>query len=161
MNQKQYSITINGVTESISQIDALLGKLNEIENRLKNINTSSLSSSSSKGTSTATASEAKNQQEVAQATRTTAEENQRNLEALVGINRQLAENTNLQKEAMQIADSILGSNSKLHELNEQYKKDLEQIKLDRKEIDALEKYSRFQHRKRLKEGRHCHSVKWK
>lgn len=143
MNQKQYSITINGVTESISQIDALLGKLNEIENRLKNINTSSLSSSSSKGTSTATASEAKQQQEVAQATRTTAEENQRNLEALVGINRQLAENTNLQKEAMQIADRILGSNSKLHELNEQYKRDLEQIKSDRKEIDALERFNQI------------------
>lgn len=140
MNQRQYSITINGVTESISQIDALLQKLNEIENRLKNINTSSLNTSSAKQTSSATGTEVKQQEEVAQATRTTAEENQRNLEALAGINRQLAENTNLQKEAMEIADRILGSNSKLHELNEQYKKDLEAIKLDRKEIDTLEKY---------------------
>ena len=143
MNQKQYTITINGVSESISQIDALLAKLNEIENRLKNINTSSLNTSSAKQTSSATGTEVKQQEEVAQATRTTAEENQRNLEALVGINRQLAENTNLQKEAMEVADRILGSNSKLHELNEQYKKDLEAIKLDRKEIDALEKYGQI------------------
>lgn len=140
MNQKQYTITINGVSESISQIDALLAKLNEIENRLKNINTSSLNTSSAKQTSSATGTEVKQQEEVAQATRTTAEENQRNLEALVGINRQLAENTNLQKEAMEIADRILGSNQQLHEVNEQYKKDLEAIKLDRKEIDTLEKY---------------------
>lgn len=140
MNQKQYTITINGVSESISQIDALLAKLNEIENRLKNINTSSLNTSSAKQTSSATGTEVKQQEEVAQATRTTAEENQRNLEALAGINRQLAENTNLQKEAMEIADRILGSNQQLHEVNEQYKKDLETIKLDRKEIDTLEKY---------------------
>lgn len=143
MNQKQYTITINGVSESISQIDALLAKLNEIENRLKNINTSSLNTSSAKQTSSATGTEVKQQEEVAQATRTTAEENQRNLEALVGINRQLAENTNLQKEAMEIADRILGSNQQLHEVNEQYKKDLEAIKLDRKEIDALEKYGQI------------------
>lgn len=143
MNQKQYTITINGVSESISQIDALLAKLNEIENRLKNINTSSLNTSSAKQTSSATGTEVKQQEEVAQATRTAAEENQRNLEALVGINRQLAENTNLQKEAMEIADRILGSNQQLHEINEQYKKDLEAIKLDRKEIDALEKYGQI------------------
>ena len=36
-NERIYKITINGVTESVTQIDALLEKLNELDKKLSNI----------------------------------------------------------------------------------------------------------------------------
>ena len=36
-NQKQYQIVINGIKESISDIDILLKQLDELDNRLKNV----------------------------------------------------------------------------------------------------------------------------
>lgn len=36
-NERVYKITINGITESVTQVDVLLAKLNELDERIKNI----------------------------------------------------------------------------------------------------------------------------
>lgn len=36
-NQKQYSIVINGLKESISEVDILLNQLDKLEKRLSNL----------------------------------------------------------------------------------------------------------------------------
>lgn len=57
-NSKVFSITINGITESISQVDALMAKLNGLEKRLETLSKASASgggtSSGSGGEDTAT-----------------------------------------------------------------------------------------------------------
>lgn len=141
MNQKEYTIVINGVSQSITQVDALLAKLSEVERKLNAISGQKVDTGNSNAATYQ--AEAQAAKEVTSQVQRQAEENTRNLQALVGINQEQRQNVDLQKEALSIADRILGSTSSLTKANEQYAAQLKQIKEDRKEIDALEKYNQI------------------
>ena len=126
-NQKEYRIVINGVSESISQIDSLISKIDSLSKKIDNLNKNGISVNTSVGSV-----DTSSMQEVAQAQKQITVEIQKQTEALSEQKSFVDSTKQAESEVLQIATQILGaydSNvAKLDELNQAIQRNKENQK---------------------------------
>ena len=138
-NQKEFRIVINGISESISQIDSLISKIDSLSSKIESLNRHGISIQTTGGGGSAAASQVQQVQQVEAVQKEITVEVTRQRDAIAEQTSLMRENLGVQGEALQIANSLLGNYDQNLSKLVQYKEELETIKQARKDIDAAAK----------------------
>lgn len=138
-NQKEFRIVINGISESISQIDSLISKIDSLSSKIESLNRHGISIQTTGGGGSAAASQVQQVQQVESVQKEITAEVTRQRDAIAEQTSLMRENLGVQGEALQIANSLLGNYDQNLSKLVQYKEELETIKQARKDIDAAAK----------------------
>lgn len=128
-NQKVFKITINGITESISQVDALVAKLNTLEQKINSI-------SGVKVEATPQANTSAQQQQVQAQKQITIEVEKQN-QAIQQQEQLVAQSVSINKEALAIATQILGTYDENTQKLAEYDAKLKELAASRKQLESI------------------------